>query len=109
MDFNNQYFDRINSQYYCINFYWYYSVPDEPFSISTVFMSINRYMFPHLLQEGNGTDQVDKIKVIDSQAGVIQINNKIHWPMHMSIVQTMQQSNRILSGVLHVSLSDISG
>ena len=59
-------------------------------------------MFPHLLLDGIGTDQVEEIKVIDSQAGVIQINNKIHWPMHVSAVQTMQQSNKIQTGGLQV-------
>ena len=61
-------------------------------------------MFPHLLQEGVGTDQVEEIKVIDSQAGVIQINNKVHWPMHMPIVQTMLQNNKMLSGVMQVCI-----
>ena len=61
-------------------------------------------MFPHLLLDGSGTDQVDDIKVIDSQAGVIQINNKIHWPMHISVVQTMQQCNKNQTGGTQVIL-----
>ena len=61
-------------------------------------------MFPHLLQEGNGSDQIEDLKAIDSQAGVIQINNKIHWPMHMPVIQTMLQNNKVLPSVISVSV-----
>ncbi|KAI6647235.1 hypothetical protein LOD99_12232 [Oopsacas minuta] len=67
---------------------------------NTFFVGDHRYMFPHLLLEGSGTDQTEEIKVIDSQAGVIQINNKVHWPMHVSIIQTMMQNSKIQAGVI---------
>eukprot|EP00800_Vazella_pourtalesii_P021339 TRINITY_DN788_c0_g1_i11.p1 TRINITY_DN788_c0_g1~~TRINITY_DN788_c0_g1_i11.p1 ORF type:complete len:765 (-),score=209.82 TRINITY_DN788_c0_g1_i11:144-2438(-) len=65
---------------------------------NTFFIGDHKCMFPHLLLNGSGTDQAEEIKVIDSQAGVIQINNKIHWPMHVSVVQTMQQCNKVQAG-----------
>ena len=48
----------------------------------TFFVGDHRYMFPHLLFTGPGTSNPDAIKSIDSQSGVIKINNVIQKPVH---------------------------
>lgn len=48
----------------------------------TFFVGDHRYMFPHLLFTGPGTINPDPIKCIDSQSGVIKINNVIQKPVH---------------------------
>lgn len=48
----------------------------------TFFVGDHRYMFPHLLFAGPGTTNPDPIKSIDSQSGVIKINNVIQKPVH---------------------------
>ncbi|WP_411023809.1 hypothetical protein, partial [Salmonella sp. s51228] len=58
------------------------------------FIGDHETMFPHLLNDGEGTDDPDQIKMIDSQAGLIQINSKLYWPINISIVQTMIQNNQ---------------
>ena len=46
------------------------------------FVGDHRYMFPHLLFTGTGTTNPDSIRAIDSQSGVITINNVIQKPVH---------------------------
>lgn len=54
----------------------------------TFFVGDHRYMFPHLLLKGQGTLDPEPIKSIDSQAGVIQVNNVIQKPSH-PVINTM--------------------
>ena len=48
----------------------------------TFFVGDHRYMFPHLLCKGQGTTNPEAIKSIDSQAGVVIINNVVQKPTH---------------------------
>ena len=48
----------------------------------TFFVGDHRYMFPHLLCKGQGTTNPESIKSIDSQAGVVMINNVVQKPTH---------------------------
>ena len=48
----------------------------------TFFVGDHRYMFPHLLFTGQGTTNPETIKAIDSQAGVVVINNVVQKPTH---------------------------
>lgn len=48
----------------------------------TFFVGDHRYMFPHLLCKGQGTTNPEAIKAIDTQAGVIVINNVVQKPTH---------------------------
>jgi protein O-GlcNAc transferase len=48
----------------------------------TFFVGDHRYMFPHLLFKGQGTTNPEAIKSIDSQAGVVMINNVVQKPTH---------------------------
>ena len=58
----------------------------------TFFVGDHRYMFPHLLFKGNGTNDPNAIRSIDSQSGVIVINNVIQKPVHpVSGPQSQQQ------------------
>jgi protein O-GlcNAc transferase len=56
----------------------------------TFFVGDHRYMFPHLLNTGNGTTNEEALRSIDSQAGVIVIKGKIQKPTH-PVVTTMKQ------------------
>lgn len=56
----------------------------------TFFIGDHRYMFPHLLNKGNGTTSEEALRSIDSQAGVIVINGVIQKPTH-PVVTTMKQ------------------
>ena len=48
----------------------------------TFFVGDHRYMFPHLLFKGQGTTNPEAIKSIDTQAGVVVINNVVQKPTH---------------------------
>lgn len=48
----------------------------------TFFIGDHRYMFPHLLFKGNGTNDPNAIRAIDSQSGVIVINQVVQKPVH---------------------------
>ena len=56
----------------------------------TFFIGDHRYMFPHLLNKGNGTTNEEALRSIDSQAGVIVVKGKIQKPTH-PVVATMKQ------------------
>lgn len=55
----------------------------------TFFVGDHRYMFPHLLFKGQGTNDPAPIQSIDSQSGVIVINNVVQRPVH-AIATTTQ-------------------
>ena len=57
----------------------------------TFFVGDHRYMFPHLLLKGNGTNDGNAIKMIDSQSGVIVINGVVQKPVHPVCSQSNQQ------------------
>ena len=59
----------------------------------TFFVGDHRYMFPHLLCKGQGTTDPASLQSIDSQSGVIMINNVIQRPVH-PIVSHTHQSNQ---------------
>ena len=59
----------------------------------TFFIGDHRYMFPHLLNKGNGTTNEEALRSIDSQAGVIIIKGKIQKPTH-PVVATMKQQQK---------------
>lgn len=48
----------------------------------TFFIGDHKYMFPHLLFKGNGTSDPNAIRSIDSQSGVIVINQVVQKPVH---------------------------
>ncbi len=62
----------------------------------TFFVGDHRYMFPHLLFSGPGTTNPDPIKAIDSQSGVIKINNVIQKPVHpVTVVNPKAQTPQL--------------
>ena len=56
----------------------------------TFFVGDHKYMFPHLLNSGNGTNDPEVLKCLDSQAGVIKISDKIQQPTNASVVSQSQ-------------------
>lgn len=48
----------------------------------TFFVGDHRHMFPHLLFKGQGTNDPAPLQSIDSQSGVITINNVVQRPVH---------------------------
>ncbi len=50
------------------------------FMPKTFFVGDHRYMFPHLLLKGNGTNDLNAVRAIDSQSGVTVINGVIQKP-----------------------------
>lgn len=61
----------------------------------TFFVGDHRYMFPHLLFKGQGTTNPESIKSIDSQAGVVLINNVVQKPTHpVCKPQTLSQQSQ---------------
>ena len=73
----------------------------------TFFVGDHRYMFPHLLLKGQGTTNPEAIKSIDSQAGVIKINNIVQKPTHpvASSVNMVAQQTQQQSSLQHTMLS----
>ena len=74
----------------------------------TFFIGDHRYMFPHLLSKGQGTTSPEAIKSIDSQAGVIRINNVVQKPTHpvtSSVNMVTQQAQQQQSSLQHPILS----
>ena len=49
---------------------------------NSFFVGDHRYMFPHLLFSGPGTTNPEAIAAIDSQSGVVRVNNVIQKPVH---------------------------
>ena len=56
----------------------------------TFFVGDHKYMFPHLLNAGSGTNDPEVLKCLDSQAGVIKISDKIQQPTNASLVSQSQ-------------------
>ena len=52
----------------------------------TFFVGDHRYMFPHLLNSGSGSNDPEVLKCLDSQAGVIKIGDKVQLPTNASLV-----------------------
>lgn len=61
---------------------------------STFFVGDHRYMFPHLLNKGQGTTDPNAIGAIDSQSGVIVINGVLQKPAHPVCNQKQQQKQQ---------------
>ena len=62
----------------------------------TFFVGDHRYMFPHLLMTGKGTTDPMAIRSIDSQAGVVVINDVIQKPTHPVVSSQQQQQQQHL-------------
>ena len=75
----------------------------------TFFVGDHRYMFPHLLFDGPGTTNPDALRSIDSQAGVIRINNVIQKPTHpvtnLISQQPQQQQPQLTLHPVHTHLA----
>ena len=60
----------------------------------TFFVGDHRYMFPHLLMTGKGSTDPMAIRSIDSQAGVVVINDVIQKPTHPVVASSQQQQQQ---------------
>lgn len=60
----------------------------------TFFVGDHRYMFPHLLLKGKGTTDPLAIRSIDSQAGIVMINEAIQKPAHPVVASSQQQQQQ---------------
>jgi len=57
---------------------------------NTFFIGDHSSMFPHLLFKGQGSTNPDTLRAIDTQSGVIRINNVVQKPTHPVINQLPQ-------------------
>ncbi len=75
----------------------------------TFFVGDHRYMFPHLLLKGQGTTNPEAIKSIDSQSGVIRINNVLQKPTHpvISSVNLVSQQSQPQQGSHHANMLNL--
>lgn len=69
----------------------------------TFFVGDHRYMFPHLLHPGPGTND-PSLRVIDSQSGVIVINGKLQKPAYPIVSSSQTQQAQQPSPVHQASL-----
>ena len=67
------------------------------FMPKTFFVGDHRYMFPHLLFKGNGSNDPHALRAIDSQSGVTVINGVVQKPVHPVCSPQNQQQIQVSS------------
>lgn len=70
----------------------------------TFFIGDHRHMFPHLLFKGQGTTDPLPIQSIDSQSGVIVINNSVQRPVHPIVSQSRPSNQSIATQQQKIAL-----